>query len=117
MNEKNDGPSVIHKRSDETIILNVTEETIAEALPPTVSIEDRKTIAEQTFDIIKQQKEAFEEENRKREKEHEEVVKAFGKERKAREKEHKEAVKWRRISIAVTVFFGSISIYLGYLLY
>lgn len=58
---------------------------------------------------------AFEEERRKRETEHAVVVKALDDEREGRTTEHNEAVKWRRISIAVTVILGSMSIYLGYL--
>jgi hypothetical protein len=84
----------------------------------------------------KEEKEAFEEDSRKRQKEHVEVVKAFDKERKEREKEHDilkqhdeetreafeemrgkrdEAVKWGRISFAINCFLALVSIYLGYL--
>jgi flagellar biosynthesis/type III secretory pathway M-ring protein FliF/YscJ len=112
----------IERTPKDVIVDAPTAEAIAEALPPTISIEDRKTIAELTLEILKQHDEetrkAFEEERRKREKEHEEVVKAFEEEREDREKEHSEAVKWRRRSFAFAViscFLAFVSIYLGYL--
>jgi hypothetical protein len=97
-NEKE--PEIEMTRKD--VIIHVpTVEAIAEALPPTVSIEDRNTIAKQTLETLT--------------KHDEETRRALEEERSNREIEHEEVVKWRRISIAITVLLGSISIYLGYL--
>jgi hypothetical protein len=106
-------PDIERTRKDVTIYA-VTAEAIAEALPPTISIEDKEATAEYIVKLLKQQKEEirkeFEEKRRKREKEHEEVVKALDEEREGRKTEHEEAVKWnkgavkwRRISIAFAV--------------
>jgi len=57
--------------------LETKAEVIAEALPPTISIEDREATAEYIVELLKQHDEetrkAFEGERRKREKEHEEL--------------------------------------------
>jgi thiamine pyrophosphate-dependent acetolactate synthase large subunit-like protein len=131
--------SDVHENQDITlkpVSVNVevtvpTVEAIAKALPPTISIEDKEATAEYIVELLKQQQEAYEEADRKREKEHEEVVKAFDKERKEREKEHEEvvkaldeareerdkAVKWGHVSFAINCLLALVSIYLGYLAY
>ncbi|HEY4964449.1 MAG TPA: hypothetical protein VIH90_07200 [Candidatus Saccharimonadales bacterium] len=103
-------PGIERTRKD--VIVHVpTAEVIFEALPPTISIEDRKAIAESTLEFLKQ----HDEETKK---EHAEVVKALDEEKEGRKTEHDDAVKWRQISIVLavlSVLLAFISIYLGYL--
>lgn len=82
-NEKE--PEIDGKLNVNVYVPTAATKAIIEALPPTTSIEDRKTIAE----MLKQHEE--------------ETRKSFEKEREERKKEHEDVVKWRRISFALGV--------------
>jgi hypothetical protein len=89
-------PGIERTRKDVTVYLP-TVEAIAEALPPTISREDKEASAERLLEMMtrfeEETRNAFEKEREASEKEHKAVVKAFEEERRKREKEHAVVLK------------------------